>query len=66
MLAFFYGPTAQAQITRGASSGEIYISNEWYMDNNGIIHRGVFHSADNGEHITLKFETRPALYIILD
>jgi len=45
-----------AQITRGASQGEIYISTDWYMDNYGDIHYAIFHSTNNGENITLKYE----------
>jgi hypothetical protein len=46
----------KAQITRGATPGEIYISTDWYVDNYGDIHYAIFHSTDNGEHITLKYE----------
>jgi hypothetical protein len=56
MLAFLYGSTAQAQITRGAQPAEIYISTDWYIDYLGDIHYAIFHSTDNGEHITLKYE----------
>ena len=56
MLVFLCGPTAQAQITRGAQPAEIYISTDWYIDNFGDIHYAIFHSTDNGEHITLKYE----------
>jgi hypothetical protein len=56
MLAFLYGSTAQAQITRGAQPAEIYISTDWYIDNLGKIHYAIFHSTDNGEHISLKYE----------
>jgi hypothetical protein len=45
-----------AQITRGASPGEIYISTDWYLDNYGQVHYAIFHSTDNGENITLKYE----------
>jgi hypothetical protein len=45
-----------SQITRGAQPGEIYISTDWYIDNIGDIHYGIFHSTDNGENITLKYE----------
>ena len=56
MLVFLYGPTAQTQITRGAQPAEIYISTDWYIDNLGDIHYAIFHSTDNGENITLKYE----------
>jgi hypothetical protein len=56
MLAFLYGSTAQAQITRGVQPAEIYISTDWYIDNYGDIHYAIFHSTDNGEHIILKYE----------
>ena len=45
-----------SQITRGAQPAEIYISTDWYIDNFGDIHYGIFHSTDNGENITLKYE----------
>ena len=57
MVAFLYGPTAQAQITRGAQPGEIYISINWYIDNSGNLHDAIFRSTDNGENLTLQFET---------
>ena len=56
MLVFLYGPTAQTQIPRGAQPAEIYISTDWYIDNLGDIHYAIFHSTDNGENITLKYE----------
>ncbi len=45
-----------AQITRGAQPGELYIATDWYMDDYGQIHYAIFHSTDNGENITLKYE----------
>ncbi|MCK4678442.1 MAG: T9SS type A sorting domain-containing protein [Bacteroidales bacterium] len=57
VLAFLYGPTAQAQITRGAQPGEIYISINWYIDNSGNLHDAIFRSTDNGENLTLQYET---------
>ena len=45
-----------SQITRGAQSAEIYISTDWYIDDLGKIHYAIFHSTDNGENITLKYE----------
>ena len=45
-----------SQITRGAQSAEIYISTDWYIDDLGKIHFAIFHSTDNGETITLKYE----------
>ncbi len=56
MLVFLYGPTSQAQITRGAQPAEIYISTDWYVDNFNDLHYAIFHSSDNGENITLKYE----------
>jgi len=50
-----------SQITRGAVPGEIYISNEWYVDTQ-YLHSGIFHSTDNGEHISPQYnniETPP-------
>ena len=53
-LSFIFD--THAQITRGASPCEIYISTDWYVDNYGDIHYAIFHSTDNGENITLKYE----------
>ena len=46
LFILFLGTTLQAQITRGAQEGELYISTDWYMDNydkfknqTGISHR---------------------------
>ncbi len=47
----------QAQITRGAQPGEIYIATDWYADNTGMYHRALFHSVNNGENLDLKYET---------
>ena len=46
----------QAQITRGASPGELYISGDWYLENNSILHYAILRSSDNGENITLQYE----------
>ena len=43
----------KAQITRGAVQSEIYISNDWYVSDS--IYYGLFHSTDNGQHISLKY-----------
>jgi len=60
LIAIFFTinqiPPVNAQITRGASPDEIYISTDWYIDNYGDIHYAIFHSTDNGEYITLKYE----------
>ncbi|MBI9037278.1 MAG: hypothetical protein JEY97_04025 [Bacteroidales bacterium] len=56
ILYCFLGSITQAQITRGATPGEIYIYNDWYIEN-GIIHRAIFRSNDNGENLTLQYET---------
>jgi gliding motility-associated-like protein len=50
----------QAQITRGATPGELYLSTDWYMDNYGHIHYGIFRSDDNGATITLQYESSTA------
>ncbi len=49
-----------SQITRGAEPGEIYLSTDWYMDNYGDIHYGIFHSVNNGANITLQYENSTA------
>lgn len=56
VLSFLFAPTAKAQITRGATAGEIYISGDWYMDNHFKVHYAIFHSTDNGKNISLKYE----------
>ena len=47
-------PRVYSQITRGAQPSEIYISNDWYFDGY-IMHRAVFRSADNGEHVSVQY-----------
>ncbi|MEZ5195398.1 MAG: FlgD immunoglobulin-like domain containing protein [Bacteroidales bacterium] len=49
-----------AQITRGAQPGELYLTTDWYMDNYGHIHYGIFRSVDNGATITLQYESSTA------
>ncbi len=56
LFILFLGTTLQAQITRGAQEGELYISTDWYMDNYGQVHYAIFYTTDNGEHISLKYE----------
>lgn len=46
----------QAQITRGGSPGELYISGDWYLENNNILHYAILRSTDNGESISLQYE----------
>ena len=48
--------TALSQITRGAVEDEIYLSTDWYVDDNGDLHYAIYHSTDNGETIDLKYE----------
>lgn len=48
--------SSQSQITRGAVEDEIYLSTDWYLDNNGKTHYAIYHSANNGETIELKYE----------
>ncbi len=47
----------QAQITRGAQPGEIYVATDWYADNTGMFYRALFRSINNGEKLDLKYET---------
>jgi len=47
---------SHAQVTRGASPDEIYLSNFWYYVN-ATSHYAILHSTDNGENIALKYET---------
>ncbi|MBI9037277.1 MAG: hypothetical protein JEY97_04020 [Bacteroidales bacterium] len=55
ILCYLLGNITQAQIVRGAVPCEIYLAHDWYLEN-GIIHKGIFHSTDNGENITLQYE----------
>ncbi len=55
ILCCLLGSIPQAQITRGATPGEIYINNHWFTEN-GIIHKAIFRSADNGETLTVQYE----------
>jgi len=55
-IFLFFTFNIHAQITRGAEENEIYISSKWYMDNFGKMHYAIFHSTDNGENISLKYE----------
>jgi len=57
VFALHFAPITQAQITRGASTGEIYIATDWYTDNTGVVHRALFRSIDNGETLTFQYET---------
>jgi hypothetical protein len=52
-IAASYVQPINAQITRGAVPSEIYISNDWYVSDS--IYYGLFHSTDNGQHISLKY-----------
>ncbi|MBI9038937.1 MAG: hypothetical protein JEY97_12455 [Bacteroidales bacterium] len=61
ILCCLLGSITQAQITRGAVPGEIYISAGWYFEN-GIIHKVIFHSADNGETLTIQYEATDPPY----
>ena len=57
VFAFLFPPITQAQITRGASPGEIYVSNFWYIDGNGNPHSAVLYSPNNGADLLLQFES---------
>ncbi|RLD59308.1 MAG: hypothetical protein DRJ05_06595 [Bacteroidetes bacterium] len=48
--------SSQSQITRGAVEDEIYLTTDWYVDDNGDTHYAIYHSIDNGETIELKYE----------
>ena len=55
ILIFLGCANIQSQITRGASPGEIYISNDWYFGYDGF-HYVILHSTDNGENLSVKYE----------
>ena len=59
IISLFVGTNkkSHAQITRGANSGEIYIANNWYIDNSGNLHDAIFRSNNNGETLFLKYES---------
>ena len=50
--------SVQSQITRSAVEDEIYLSTDWYIDNNGDIHYAIYYSSDNGETIKLKYQNK--------
>nr|NQU91578.1 T9SS type A sorting domain-containing protein [Bacteroidota bacterium] len=54
-LSFLFCGTLIAQITRGASPGEVYISNFWYYYPNGLNYSAIFYSSDHGEHLYLQY-----------
>lgn len=56
ILSFLISATAQSQITRGAQPGELYLSGDWYLENNSILHYAILRSSDNGESISLQYE----------
>ncbi len=56
LCPLLFALNSYSQITRGAQPGELYISTDWYMDNYGQVHYAIFHTTDNGEHITLQYE----------
>ena len=56
ILFCLLGSFSQAQITRGATPCEIYLAHDWYFEN-GIIHKAVFRSTDNGETLTVQYES---------
>ncbi|MCF8303025.1 MAG: T9SS type A sorting domain-containing protein [Bacteroidales bacterium] len=48
---------AQAQITRGAEPGEIYVSNGWYGDNQqGLVYFIILRSTNHGESFSIQHE----------
>ncbi len=56
ILLTFQEINVQAQITRGASPGELYLSGDWYLENYSILHYAIFRSTDNGANISLQYE----------
>lgn len=56
LLFIFMTINSYSQITRGASPGELYISGDWYLENNSILHYAILRSTNNGENITLQYE----------
>jgi len=62
LISFYisFSNNAYNQITRGAVEEEIYLSTDWYMDNNGDIYYGIFRSENNGATITLQYENSTA------
>jgi hypothetical protein len=60
-LLFIYFLSSQssiAQISRGASAGEIYLNlYDCYIDSIGAWHWGLFHSYDHGQHLSLQYSS---------
>ncbi|MCK9218946.1 MAG: T9SS type A sorting domain-containing protein [Bacteroidales bacterium] len=44
-------------LTRGADTAEIYLSCQWYADQNYITWNGIFHSTDNGQTLSVQRKT---------
>lgn len=44
-------------LTRGADTAEIYLSCQWYADQNYITWNGIFHSTDNGKTLSVQRKT---------
>jgi hypothetical protein len=58
ILLFFRTQNSYAQISRGAGDGELYITTSlFYMDSTNTEHWGLFHSIDNGKHLSLQYNS---------
>jgi len=59
ILIFFSGSMqiATAQISRGASDGEFYLSVGLFYNDNLTFHWGLFHSNDDGNHLSLQYSS---------
>lgn len=55
ILAFLYGPSVQAQITRGNQPGELYIPSNWYYQGGQNNFDAIFYSNNNGELLEIKY-----------
>jgi len=52
LVSYLLFNNTYSQITRGAVPGELYISTSWFADIPHGVRYGIFHSTDNGAHIT--------------
>jgi hypothetical protein len=56
IIYFISSQSSIAQISRGASVGEIYIAiNLFYIDSTGAPNWGLFHSYDHGQQLSLQY-----------
>ncbi len=57
ITVFYANIYAQSTITRGTEPGEIYISSNWYVDNQNEMHTAIWRSTDNGQTLNLQYRS---------